>query len=511
MSYYRLGLFEKMLRIIASLAAALWCALIFFDTRHVPGISSEVSRADMQGSMFALAEKTADKYSIAGGFVGLIDGENLYGKPIGFADIDNARPVTGETAFNIGSVSKPISAWGVLALAQDGHIDLDTPVGQYLDQWVLPHSKYDLDQITVRRLLWHTAGINIHGYAGYESLDEPIRQPFRPVKYAPNSLAEASRTNYPLQVIREPGTARVYSGGGYAILQMLIEDISGMPFADYMRERILVPLEMSNSDFTPDRVATKANAYNIRGDRLPDMQFLALAPAGLYTSGNDLGAFLLAQMSDRETALSSANIATMLAPTEINNAYAISYTRQSFEEGFLYGHGGNNSSWHAQVYFVPQTRQGFYFLTNSTTGAQWEIDLSCSWKSWALGQKVETVCGDSLQIVRRISASAAIIGVIAILIFARVHYRLQRRGAHLALLPRAKGLFAGFIQYFQITLMLIFITTTAIVFFTDFIYWRQGVSFFDEIPIYEVRYLIIAIIAFQLASLLNIWLTTHQR
>ena len=265
------------LRLCAVGAAIVWCALIYVETRQVVDIAPTQSPADMRQSLFDIAEQTAKKYSIVGGYVGLLDGSNIVGRAIGYADLVQRQAVDENSAFNVGSVSKPIAAWGVLALAQDGDIDLDAPVSRYLRKWRLPDSEFDLDQVTIRRLLRHTAGTNIYGYAGYESLDGPITQPLRPVKYAPASLAEASNSQYPIRIIHEPGGARRYSGGGFAILQMLIEDVSGQSFTDYMDERILTPLGMHNSGFAPQELSTVTKAYNIQQQPLPDMAFLALA------------------------------------------------------------------------------------------------------------------------------------------------------------------------------------------------------------------------------------------
>ena len=496
-----------MIRTVAALTLIFWCALIFVDMRKLVDMSNDYDASEMEHILFDVAEQTAKKYAITGGYVGIINGDRLTSKAVGFANLESQIRVEDNVAFNVGSISKPLTVWGVLALAQDGLVDLDAPVSQYLTQWTLPQSDFDPNDVTIRRVLWHTGGLNIHGYAGYETLDGPITQPFRPTKFAPSSLAEASRTNYPIRVTHAPGAKRSYSGGGFAILQMLIEDVSGIAFADYMRVRIFDPMGMSGSGFAPEKLSEAASAYNIQGKRLPDMRFLALAPAGLYISGEDLGVFLRAHVLGEAKALAPEYLAMALTPTDADPRFAMSYTRHPFEKGILYGHGGNNSSWHAQIYFIPETEQGFYFLTNSTTGAQWEIDLSCAWKSWALAKSPHSVCAAPMQVIQNISIAAAMIGALAILIAARAAYRLRRGSAQFLGLPKSTSLSGMALRYLQIVIVAIVGAASLIVFFTSTIYWRQGVTFFDEIPIYEVRYLVTAICALLCTAFFNVWLT----
>ena len=201
----------------------------------------------------------------------------------------------------------------------------------------------------------------------------------------------------------------------------------------------------------------------------------------------------------------------MLAPTDIDDRFGMSYTRHQFDRGTLYGHGGNNSSWHAQIYFVPELQRGFYFLTNTTTGAQWEIDLSCAWKSWILGKPANNICAESLSVVYKISMAAAIIGVLAILLFARAISRVKIGHARLHLLPRTANWVGGVLKYCSIAFTIIIALAAYVVFFTSLIYWRQGVTFLDEIPIYEARYLVIAICGLLIAVLSNIWLTKRSK
>lgn len=87
---------------------------------------------------------------------------------IGYADWATKKPITPQTIFNIGSISKVVSAWGFMKLTENGLAELDEPINQSLTRWQLPKSQYDISKVTLRRLLSHTAGLSVHGYSGFE-------------------------------------------------------------------------------------------------------------------------------------------------------------------------------------------------------------------------------------------------------------------------------------------------------------------------------------------------------
>jgi CubicO group peptidase (beta-lactamase class C family) len=204
------------------------------------------------------------------------------------------KPVSGDTMFQLASVSKWVTTWGVMTLVEEGRIDLDAPVSRYLKRWQLPPGDYPAAQVTVRRLLSHTAGLTDDlGYCGFA--------PGTPIQTLEASLTKAAdacplRTGA-VQVGAVAGSWR-YSGGGFTLLQLLIEEVSGDPFADYMQRTVLAPLGMSRSTFR-----TGAEGYNdiaqffdSDGKPAPHNHYSAAAAASLYSSANDMARFARAHM-----------------------------------------------------------------------------------------------------------------------------------------------------------------------------------------------------------------------
>ncbi len=202
-------------------------------------------------------------------------------------------PVDGASLFQVASLSKWITAWGVMTLVEQGKLDLDAPVSRSLTRWRLPESPYN-DRVTLRRVLSHTAGFTDGlGYAGFppgasiQSLEDSLTRAADPSPGADGAV----RVGY------EPGTDWRYSGGGYTLLQLLIEEASGEPFNDYMRRAVLVPLGMTGSTFVLDDATRPhvATIYDSGGSEATHFTFTATAAASLYTSTDDLTRFLQAQ------------------------------------------------------------------------------------------------------------------------------------------------------------------------------------------------------------------------
>jgi CubicO group peptidase (beta-lactamase class C family) len=173
--------------------------------------------------------------------------------------------------FQAGSISKPVAAYLTLRLAEAGVLGLDDPVDERLVSWRLPAAA----GVTIRHLLTHTAGLGTSFFPGYGP-NEPAPTLVQVLDGAPPAVTEPVRVGTPLGEFR-------YSGGGYALLQLLLEDVSGRPFAVLARELVFEPLGMSRSTFE-QRGGTR---------RYPEQ-----AAAGLWMTTADLTRFVAALQRD---------------------------------------------------------------------------------------------------------------------------------------------------------------------------------------------------------------------
>jgi CubicO group peptidase (beta-lactamase class C family) len=197
--------------------------------------------------------------------------------------------VTASTRFQAASLAKPMSAWGVLRLVEQGRIGLDEPLTGHLRRWRPPPSPFDAEGLTVRRLLSHTAGLSVHGYVG--------QTPDRPPPPIAASLAGETGDSFPVELLEPPGRRWLYSGGGYSVAQLLAEELTGRPFADHMQAEVLTPLGMTASSFWWSRTAETARPHDAVGGSLPDFAFAEQAAAGLVTTAPDLARFLAAALT----------------------------------------------------------------------------------------------------------------------------------------------------------------------------------------------------------------------
>ena len=197
------------------------------------------------------------------------------------------EPVNRDTLFQVASLSKWITALGVMVLLEEGKLDLDVPISTYLTRWKLPESEYDNNGVTVRRLLSHTAGLTDGlGYAGYapgvhvQSLEDSLTH-----------AADASPgADGRVRVGHAPGSRWEYSGGGYTLLQLLIEEVTALPFESYMQQAVFQPLSMSRSTFVIDQnnAWNLAPFYDVDGTIAVHYRFTSLAATSLYTTASDL-------------------------------------------------------------------------------------------------------------------------------------------------------------------------------------------------------------------------------
>lgn len=187
--------------------------------------------------------------------------------------------VQASTLFQAASISKPVAAMAALRLAADGGLELDADVNQFLTSWQLPGGTGD-EPVTVRHLLSHCGGLSVHGFPGYQQ-QEALPSLTDMLDGLPPSNTPAVRRDGP------PGREWRYSGGGYLVLQQLLEDVTGREFTDLAAELVLRPAGMTAASFAqPDPAG--AAAPHVEGRPEAWRVYPEHAAAGLWCTPADL-------------------------------------------------------------------------------------------------------------------------------------------------------------------------------------------------------------------------------
>ncbi|MBO6515441.1 MAG: beta-lactamase family protein [Bacteroidia bacterium] len=307
------------------------------------GLRFHYQLIDGQNERFTLSERM-DYYNVPGlSFAVVKNGKLEWANGYGIADSEKGSKVTPQTLFQAGSISKPIAALGVLKLVAQGKLDMDTTVTIYLDSsWQLPESKYlKKENVTIRRLLSHTAGVNVHGFLGY-SHDLQVPSLIDVLNGEGNSPA--------IEVTMKPGKQWKYSGGGYQILQKVVENVSGMAFDQFMKNEVLVPLGMKNSTYTqpiPEDLRSDCSAaYNEKGEYVEGgwNTYPEQAAAGLWTTPSDLARYYLemqAIMNGKQDGLIPKQLVEEMI-TPIQNNWGLGVMLENRGDSLVFGHGGKN-------------------------------------------------------------------------------------------------------------------------------------------------------------------------
>lgn len=293
------------------LALLIWTAFVGYGLINRFLLKPITSQNTPAAFIEATKEKTADDF--VGNFAmalienGVIAEEYFYG---------TEQAVNNNTLFPVASISKWVTSFGILQLVEQGKIDLDKPIEDYLSRWQLPPSEFDHSKVTIRKLLSHSSGlVDDLGYSGFTA-DEAVQS----IEASLNKAADAPYSEGVARIGYEPGSQYMYSGAGYTILQLLIEEVTGQSFQDYMTQTVFEPLGMDHSTFV---LAKKPNLeltqiYKSDGTTRSFNKFTALAAASLFTTTADLSKFLIANIADNKV-LSLETIELMSTPETFIN------------------------------------------------------------------------------------------------------------------------------------------------------------------------------------------------
>jgi CubicO group peptidase (beta-lactamase class C family) len=286
------------------------------------------------------------------------------------------EPVTAETLFQASSISMPITAVAVLRLVEQGKLNLDVDVNQYLRSWKLPTNRFtEQKNVTLRELLSHTAGVTVRGFGGYAA--------GKPVPTLVQVLnGETPAHSAPVAIDYLPGTKFQYAGGDYVVIQQILIDVTGEPFPDLMQRLMLGPLHMNHSTFQqtiPEKLhAQVATPYDKRGNAIEGgpHTYPELAVAGLWTTPSDLALFALAiqdALAGKPGAIISPSTAQeMLQP--VLGFYALGFSISGNGPSRYFWHPGANPGF-LSVLFAYEKGDGLVLMSNQQYSKALDLEI----------------------------------------------------------------------------------------------------------------------------------------
>ena len=255
----------------------------------------------------------------------IIQDGKIQARAYGVLEQGSTRPVTTETLFQAGSISKPVAAAGALRLVEQGKLSLDAPVNDYLTGWKVPANRFTATRpVTLAGILSHTAGLTVHGFPGYA-----VNTQVATVRQVLDGAPPANTA--PIRVDTTPGSIWRYSGGGYTVMQQMVADVTGRPFPEVLRESVLLPFGMTSSSYAqplPAELAARTAAGYYQDRSLVEGRwhlYPEMAAAGLWTTATDLARFAVGiqeTLAGRSPAVLSQAMARRMT-TEVMGGYGL--------------------------------------------------------------------------------------------------------------------------------------------------------------------------------------------
>lgn len=280
--------------------------------------------------------------------------------------------VTTDTLYQAASLSKFVTAVGAMRLVDAGQVGLDDDVATRLKSWRIPPNDFDKDHpVTSRGLLSMTGGIGVSGFAGYA-----VGQPIPDLKQILDGTPPA--TSQPVTVVAVPGSRYLYSGGGYQIVEALVQDIAHAPFPEVMDDLVLEAAEMTRSTFAQplpeDRHAEAATGHFGDGNQVPGGWRIVPehAAGGLWSTPTDIANLLLlvgrAWRGESRLFLAPETAREMLKPQ--NGApYGLGAAISDDDGAPVVLKRGQNVGYQAYLVLLPGRGQGLVAMTNSDNGS----------------------------------------------------------------------------------------------------------------------------------------------
>jgi len=330
-----------------------------------PATTHEMTGDDVGAFLDGLMPQQLAREDIAGAVISLVkDGKVLFARGYGYSDVEKKTPVSPDnTLFRPGSISKLFTWTAVMQLVEQGKLDLDRDVNDYLD-YKIP-ATYP-KPITLRNVMTHTPGFE-------ETAQELFVADAKDLK----PLGDYLKAHLPERVY-PPGTTPAYSNYATAMAGYIVQRVSGQPFDEYIDEHILKPLGMTHSTFRqplPDALAPlMSKGYDVASQPAKKFEFVEAAPAGSSSvSAMDMTRFMMTHLQDGkygDVQILKPETARLMHARQFENhpdmnAMALGFYEETRNGHRIFGHGGDTEQFHSDLHLLPDAQLGFFVSYNS--------------------------------------------------------------------------------------------------------------------------------------------------
>lgn len=320
---------------------------------------------------WTMAERQERYGCPAVGVAAIKDGEIDWVDTFGVSDRDSPQPVGPDTIFMVASCSKPVTAMLVLQQVERGVLDLDVDINTYLRRWQVPVNEFTAENpVTLRRALSHTAGLNINGW-GSVPQGKPVPTELDLLEGRPPSKLPAVRVDKAYD-----GVDR-YSGAGFLLSQMLLEDVLGRPFPEIAQQFVLGPLGMTRSTYAQPLPAAYhhdvASGHGDDGSPMPGgwMIHSEMGAGGLFSTPRDYARFLIAARAayhGEPGAILGHSLAREMMTREAKGTFGLGFRVLGDGPTARINHGGSSDGYQSETNLFLESGDGGVVLTNSTSG-----------------------------------------------------------------------------------------------------------------------------------------------
>lgn len=344
-----------------------------------------ISNAQKSINYDDLIRKLATDFETPGIAVSLMDDFEFKEFTYGFSNIESQIPLTNKTLFNVASISKLVTAHAIMLLVEQGKIDLENPIENYLTSWKFPNGSYNSKLVTTRLVLNHSAGLSSEFGPGFTKNDSMLS--------LVEILSGKSDKRQPLRIVSIPGERHIYSNLGFGLLQLLIQDVTGKPYEVYVTENVLNKLNMTSSNFKDplllDPSYDLATPYDYRMFPLEQERFIVIAAAGLVSNLQDMEQLLLEETKNQK--LLNKSSFNEMHSSDLKQSYGLGHMIHKNENEVAFvGHTGLGMGWNSSFQFIPGSDNGIVILTNGDNGYYIHNTLTCAWYYSQSGKRIES-------------------------------------------------------------------------------------------------------------------------